>query len=133
MRVGFITSQNPSECSGGQSSISFSIFKELEKYFECKRLYLPLPKEIWWECYYSKVRRALGFQGALTCFSNRRLTQISDAAQRVISSCNVDFFFFNSMTQWIRVVAPKPYFVYNDICFSTYKEIYFDKKKYTYN
>lgn len=130
MKLGFITCQNPEEQSGGQSSISFSIYKELCKHFECERFYHPLPNEIWWEKLLSKTRRIIGLKGVLPCFSERRLQQICNTFCKFINRNDIDVYFFNSMTQWINIFPTKPYYVYNDICFSTYKDIYFDSSKY---
>tara|TARA_R110002012_G_scaffold220618_1_gene392271 strand:+ start:22179 stop:23282 length:1104 start_codon:yes stop_codon:yes gene_type:complete len=129
MKISYISNIKLSESSGGMSGINHAVYHQLKRFFDVENYVYINAKEDKWAKVKSKLLRILGLMGNYPFFSNKRLKAINTKFKNQKESCDTYFFF--GFTSWIDVDVTKPYYCYNDACFSTYVEIYNNKSEFS--
>lgn len=127
--MNYISNLDLNQRSGGWSGVNVAIHGVLSKRFELNVLDPINPGFDYPAKVVSKARRTAGLPGKFHFFTSRRLKQIANLISRG-ADAEADCDFFHGSTPWILYDSPRPYFAIVDTCFSTYVNVYHDRKQF---
>jgi glycosyltransferase involved in cell wall biosynthesis len=126
-RITYISNFHPEDKGGGWDGINHFLHRALAK--DCSLDYVQInPPRDPYSTLKSRCQKLMGLSREFPIFSANRLDKIS----RQVALKDGPVFFFGA-TPWIHSMLTEDYFVYLDICFEHYSELYFPNEAFRSN
>lgn len=117
-QVNYVSNFSSDQKTGGWDGINHFLVSALREKCQLNYCHIDPPKDRW-STFLSRVEKFAGRPRRFPLFSEGRLDVIS---QEIVPH-KENLFFFGS-TPWAKCRPSKPYFVYTDICFAHYVDLY---------